>query len=133
MLRPMRTKLGILRPLRLKMGTLRLCSTKEILSDFARPKEDMLRLCTTQIRYVATFCDPNKVCCDQCDSNRVYCDFVRLKYLRDFVRPPKICCHHCGSKWEGCSFVQPKNLRDFARPKAEVLRLPGSRCAVLGF
>ena len=67
MLRPLRLKMGMLRPLRLKMGMLRplrpklgmlqplrLCATEEILCDFARPKEDMLRLCATQIRYVAT-------------------------------------------------------------------------------
>ena len=61
MLLPLRPTSGMLRPLRLKMGMLRLCATEEILWDFARPKEDIVRLCATQIRYAATLRDP---CCD---------------------------------------------------------------------
>ena len=50
MLRPLRLKMGMLR---LKMGMLQLCATQEILCDFARPKEDILRPFAT-----------HKVCCN---------------------------------------------------------------------
>ena len=36
-----------------------------------------MRLCATQIRYDATLRDPNKVCCDHCDSKWACCDFAR--------------------------------------------------------
>ena len=71
-LRPLRLKLGILRPLRplrLKMGILRLCATEETLFDFVQPKQDMLLLCATQIRYVATIATQNGYAATLCDPN----------------------------------------------------------------
>ena len=51
-----------------------------------RDRRNFMRLCATQTRYVATLLDPNKLCCDHCDSWWVCCDFVRPKYLRGFAR-----------------------------------------------
>ena len=48
---------------------------------------NLMRLCAIQRRYVATFRDPNKVCCDHCDSKLVCWVIVRPKYLCDFERP----------------------------------------------
>ena len=140
MLRPLRPTSGIMRLLRLKLGMLRLCATEEILRDFVQPKEDMLRLCANQIRYVAVLRDPNKVCCDHCDSDgyvATLCDRNICATLRDskqiccdYTRPKKVRCDHwdsngyvvtlgnrniCatlrGSKQICCDFTRPKKVR----------------------
>ena len=43
--------------------------------------ETFALFCATHNRYVATLCDPKKLCCDHCDSNWVWCDFLRPKHL----------------------------------------------------
>ena len=52
-----------------------------------RDRRNFVRLCATRRRYVATFRDPNKVCCDHCDSKLVCWVIVRPKYLCDFEQP----------------------------------------------
>ena len=77
-LRSLRLKLGMLQPLRLKVGMLRLCATEETLCDYVQPKEDMLLLFATQIRYVGSLCGRN-ICATLSDSKLIFKDIVRFK------------------------------------------------------
>ena len=51
-----------------------------------RDRRNFMRLFATQRRFVAALRDTNKVCCEYCDSNWVYYDLVRPNHLRDFAR-----------------------------------------------
>ena len=101
------------------MGMLRLCATEEIFCDFARPKADMLRLCTTQIRYVAIIATQIGFAATLC-----------AQKICSTLHEPKVCWDHCYSKWVFCNFVQPKYLRDIVRPKIDMVQFPGSRLAI---
>ena len=90
-----RPKKGMLRPLRLKWVCCDFVRPKN-LRDFARNKTDIMRLCATQNRCVATLRDPKKVCCGHCDSKKVCCDFAQPKWFIAKLRDPKnVCCDHC--------------------------------------
>ena len=104
------------------------CEPIYLCCDFVLPKVAVLRLCATQIRYVATLRDSNYVCCDfarpklgmvrplqlkmgmlrLCATQRRY--VAALRYLK------KVCCDPCDSKWVCCGLVRPNYFRDYARP-----------------
>ena len=90
-----------------------------------RNRRNFLRLYAIQRRYVATFPDPKKACCDHCVSNCVCCDFARPNYLREFARPKTGMLRLCAT--QKC-MLQPLRLKmgmlqlcatkTFARPCA---------------
>ena len=73
-----RHKLGMLRPLQPKKDMLRFCTTQIRYVRPLQPKKDMLRFWATEKIYVAIMHDTKQWCCDHSDSKWV-CKLERLK------------------------------------------------------